>query len=377
MKKTASVVKTIALVCLMMLLTPQAAHAWKKGGLRLRGRAQLRWVVEKEIETVVSESELGEITDVWREETGDWVDYFQLRRARFDGRWKPADWIRLMLEMEVTDRVESRDIYVRMDLHPLLRVTAGQFKKPFSRLKMESPFNLVIPERGLLNRFAVANTYYGGFGGRDLGLMFSGTWDGPVRLRYYLGAFNNPLDEDEYHRDYVARLQVRVIKGLVIAVSASHKLYDEEFSEPGYLDYRVIPRTGNMFGADIRWTLGDFRLDIEGAIGDNTNSDDQKLDRNSFPVVSNAYRSTMYGVHATASYRLKIGELLLLTPAFMAEVFDPGDVEGTDAVIRLAGAVNADIGDNVRVVLSAEGLLDKADKYDIPTNIFVQLGVAF
>ncbi len=361
----------------MMLLIPPAARAWQKKGLRLRGRAQVRWVFEREIETLVTESETGAMPDVTREDTGDWVDYFKLRRARFDGRWKPTDWIRLMLEMEVTDRVEPRDIYVRMDLHPLLRITTGQFKKPFSRLKMESPFNLVIPERGLLNRFAVADTYYGGFGGRDIGLMFSGTWDGPVRLRYYLGAFNNPLDDDSYHRDYVARLQVRVIKGLIIAASASHKLYDEDHGEPGYTDYRVIPRTRNMFGADIRWTLGDFRLDIEGAVGDNANSDEQQMDRDSFPVVCNSYGSTMYGAHAVVSYRVKIGESLVLTPAFMAEVFDPGDGEDADTVVRLAGAVNADIGDNVRVVLSAEGLLDRAADYDLPTNIFVQLGVGF
>jgi hypothetical protein len=341
-----------------MLLLPAAAQAWQKKGLRLRGRAQVRYTVEDSAQT------------------GDWTDYFLLRRARVDGRWKPTDWIRLMLELDFSDRVRPKDVYTRIDLHPLLRITAGQFKKPFSRIKMDSPFNLVIPERGLLNRYAVADTYYGGYGGRDVGLMLSGTWDGPVRLRYYLGAFNNLLDDDTYHRDYVARLQVRVIKGLILAVSASHKLYDEEYNL-GDPDQRIIPRTRNMFGADIRWTSGDFRLDIEGAFGDNASTDDLLPNRSAITVITNSYGSTLYGAHAIISYRLKVCESLVLTPAFMAEVFDPGDVEGTDAVVRLAGAVNADVGDNVRVVLSAEGLLDYSVDYDMPTNIFVQLNLDF
>jgi hypothetical protein len=359
-KTTTSIVKTIALVCLVMLLLPTVALAWQKKGLRLRGRAQVRYGVEDQIQ---SEDGL---------QTTDWVNYFLLRRARLDGRWKPEDWIRLMLEMEISEnRVRPRDVYVRMDLHPLLRITAGQFKKPFSRLKMDSPFNLLIPERGLLNRYAIADTLYGGYGGRDTGLMISGTWDGPVRLRYYLGAFNNLLDDDSFHRDYVARLQVRVIKGLILAVNASHKYYDEEF------DSGAVPRTKNMFGADIRWTLGDFRLDVEGAFGDNANTNEQQQNASSIPEIVNAYGSLLYGVHAVVSYRVKISESLILTPAFMVEVFDPSDNEGTDAVMRLAGAVNADIGKNVRVVLSAEGLLDKAIEYDSPTNIFLQLGVGF
>lgn len=339
-------------------MIPSASWAWQKGGLRLRGRAQVRFVVEDSAQT------------------GDWTNYFLLRRARVDGRWKPTDWIRLMLELDFSDGARPKDVYARIDLHPLLRITAGQFKKPFSRLKLDSPFNLVIPERGLLNRFAVADTFYGGYGGRDIGLMLSGTWDGPVRLRYYLGAFNNPLDDDIYHRDYVARLQVRVIKGLIIAVNASHKLYDKEFDDVTG-DLLDIPRTRNMFGADIRWTMGDFRLDVEGAFGDNARTNDRLPDRSSISIINNAYGSTMCGAHAIVSFRLKIGESLVLTPAFMAEVFDPGDVEGTDPVIRLAGAVNADIGDNVRVILSAEGMLEQAAEYDTPTNIFVQLNLDF
>jgi len=360
-KKTTSIAKTSALFFLMMLLLSPAVLAWQKKGLRLRGRAQVRYVVEDYIQS-----------DDYGYLSTDWTSHILLRRARVDGRWKPEDWIRLMLEMEISDnRVRPRDVYVRMDLHPLLRITAGQFKKPFSRLKMDSPFNLVIPERGLLNRFAVADTLFGGYGGRDIGLMISGTWDGPVRLRYYLGAFNNLLDDDSFHRDYVARLQVRVIKGLILAINASHKYYD------GDLDAGVVPLTKNMFGADIRWTLGDFRLDIEGAFGDNANTDDQLPNGHAITAITGGYGSMMYGAHAIASYRLKISESLVLTPAFMVEVFDPSDNQGTGAVVRLAGAVNADIGDNVRVALSAEGLLDKSIEYDSPTNIFLQLGVGF
>ncbi len=351
--------KSKILVFLACLLSVPAAQAWQQEGLRLRGRAQMRLNIEDNLQT------------------GEWTDAFSLRRARVDGRWQAQDWLRLILELDLTERVEAKDIYARADLHPLLRVTAGQFKKPFSRRKLESPFKLLIPERGLLDRFAISDTFYGGYGGRDIGLMLSGRWDGPIKIRYFLGAFNNALDDEVYHRDYVARLQLRLFKGVTLAFSASHKLYDQAFSKPGELDYQLTARTSNLFGADLRWTLGNFRLDIEGAFGDNASTTQQLPDARDLTIITNAYGAGLYGVHAIASYRWQLCAAVQLTPAFMVEMFDPNRELADNTAIRIAAALNLDFGENLRVVLSAEGLLDQAVEYNAPSTIFVQLNLDF
>jgi hypothetical protein len=347
-----------ALACILLFVFDATAQAWKTEGLRLRGRLQGRW-------------ELADDPD----DPGYWSETFRLRRARVDGRWEPENWLQLMLELELADgRARPRDVYGRLQPHEMLQITAGQFKKPFSRLKMSSPFDLAIPERGLLDRYAVADTYVGGYGGRDIGLMLSGVFEAPLKLRYYLGAFNNPLDEDEYHRDYVGRLQVRIIKGLLLAANISYKRYRTINGTGGW-----IKGDGVLVGGDLRWTIGDFRLQLEGAWGENLGTDDLAtavLLGGVMPRVPDE-RHSLYGVHSILSYRFKLGKSLFLTPAFMAELFDPDDEESDDTAIRLAGALNLDITKYIRVALAAEGVPGKAEEFDSPTVIFLQLQLDF
>ena len=335
------------LACVLVLLSHATALAWETDGLRLRGRLQGRWQLEND--PVDDEG---------------WTDAFLLRRARVDGRWEPENWLRLVLELELSDRARPRDLYGRLQPHEMVSITAGQFKKPFSRLKMSSPFDLVIPERGLLNRFAVADTYYGGYGGRNIGIMLSGTVPEPLKLTYYLGAFNNPLDDVRYNRDYVARLQARIIKGLILAGNISYKRYKNNDS--------MITGDGLLLGGDLRWTVGDFRAQLEGAWGENLGTENGLAD-----YVVTTVGDSLYGVHTILSYRFKIDKTLALTPAFMAELFDPSDEETDDTAVRLAGALNLDITKYIRVVLAAEGLLRHARHYDAPTLIYSQLQLDF
>jgi hypothetical protein len=339
-----SIIRLLAAV--FVFLPPSLAAAWETDGLRLRGRLQARWALEDQL--------------------GDkpWADHLLLRRARVDARWQPNDMFRLVAELDLADRPKVKDMYARVELHPLARVTAGRFKKPVSRLKMQSPFDLVVPERGLLDRYAVANSYYGGYGGRDNGVMLSGVWKGPVKLRYYVGAFSNLLDDERYHRDYVGRIQVRILKGLVLGVSANHKQYDEtdEIGDP------VASGTLQFFAADLRVALGGFRLQLEGAYGDNAGSDEGTAD----VVNTGLATARLYGAHATASYRVELGESVALVPAVMVEVFDPNDQAEKDRVLRLAAAVNAEIGDHLCITLAGEGS-DHPVKFDTPTVFYLQL----
>ncbi|MBN2494357.1 MAG: hypothetical protein JXR96_07205 [Deltaproteobacteria bacterium] len=337
---------------LALLLCPQSARAWESGEIRLRGRLQTRY----------------EIADKDEEDGGGWYNRFELRRARLDGRWDPSGWVRLVLELEAADGAELMDAYGRLSIHDAFRVQAGHFKKPFSRLKMDSAWEIPLPVRGLLNRDGIATDSHGGYGDRDLGLMLSGRFKKLLRLRYFVGVFTGPgiVDgEGEERKDFVGRIQFRPFKGFRLAVDASHKLYTDE---------EGITRTRNLFGADARFKIGDFGLQLEGAYGDNLEAGPDEV----------AHR--LWGAHGIATYALKLGEDWVLTPAFMVEVFDPDD-RASGRVVRLAGALNLDVYAKLRVVLFAEGALGELEIHyhndvsdverRVPTRIMAQLNLAF
>ncbi len=362
--------QTAGILVALLLVSPNA-WSWEYENLRLRGRLQTRFEAKDQPEIDAESADEG---------GGGWESAFSLRRVRVDGRWAPADWARMVVEFEgaaSTDlntvefsMVELKDAFGRIEIHPALVFHLGQFKKPFSRLKMESPFRSVVPSRGLLNRYAVARTSHGGYGGRDIGVMASGRLKKLARFNYYLGVFSGPghIDgEEESHKDIVARIQVRPFKGCRLALNASHKLYH---SESGAL------LTANLFGADARFKFGGFTLQLEGAYGDNVDAPDDLVNHR------------LWGTHGIASYALRISDELVLTPAFMAEVFDPDDQDDGGRVVRLAGGVNLDIGELMRVVLFAEGLLSgelklRAQHDDginddfVSTRVMVQVNMVF
>lgn len=301
--------------------TPAASPTARPGeivpGLRLRGRLQTGWELNSS------------------ETSGSWSDGFFVRRARIDGRWMPFDWTKLNLEIELarSGGVRARDVYAAFEVLPDLELTVGRFKKPFSRLRMSSPFDLWIPERGLLDANAVDNTPYGGFGARDYGVMISGALKGPallgdpLKFSYDLGAFNALPGDADYHRDFVGRAQLRLFKGLVVATNGTLKYYESAGSL----------KQAFLLGGDLKWELGDFLLQLEGAYGSNV-----------------SLGGFLGGAHATAAYTLPLWDDMALTPAVMLEVFDPSNAAGEDADLRLAAALNLDLNAQIRVVLSLD-----------------------
>jgi hypothetical protein len=333
------------LITILAVLLPLNAGAWETGDLRLRGRLQTRFEAEEK-------------------EDGEWTSAFRVRRARFDGMWLPSEFVRLVLEFEGAGMLDLnnaeahytvlKDAYGRFELGEVLRIQLGHFKKPFSRVKMTSPFKLFLPARGMLNRHAVARGSHGGYGGRDVGLMISGRFKELARLQYYLGAFSGIgfIDGvEESHKDIVGRLQARPFKGLRVAVNASHKLYHSPLGKT---------LTANLFGADIRYKIAGFTLLLEGAYGDN---------------VDLGPGHTLWGFHGTLAYSLTLEEVVVITPAVMAEVFNP---DGDDQAVRLAGALNLDFVDFCRLIFFAEGAISNLPgDYRLPTRFFVQVNMAF
>ncbi|NMB77413.1 MAG: hypothetical protein GYA21_20065 [Myxococcales bacterium] len=382
-------------VCLLLSLSFAAAPAsarekkWKLSG-RLQTSFEAREWFEREWEPG-SERDSG------------WISRFAIERARLEARFTPTDWARLVLELEgaaelafpdryATDALEPRrteheqmafslrDAYAQFTPHPLLMFRAGQFKKPFSRLRLTSPWDLLLPRRGLLDARAVDGTRHGGFGGRDAGLMVYGKAEPILGLRYWIGAFSGPMQSEgieQSSKDFVGRLEVKPFSWLSLAVDACHKLY--HYREGPVLSGLALARgnlyTANLFGADAMLEIGPFSLSLEGALGAN---------------VDFGPGHRLLGAHAIAAYRVELPGELLLTPAFMVEVFDPSDQPGHDAVLRLAGGLNLDPAAWLRFQLYAEWTSGQMWTYDaqakagfggyvfgpVPTRVMIQMNVS-
>jgi hypothetical protein len=330
---------TIALILglLSLLAWPAAAQEAeksseaKKDELRLRGRGIFRYQLRDEAKY------------------DGWTDEVRLNRARFDARWQPIKKLRLMLELELTQGVEIRDVFVRYNFHRLFRIKTGYFKKPFSLLRMTSRWDLLIPRRGLIDRHTVGRSMFGGFGARDAGVMVFGRVGKrkAVRVRYYLGVFDgwrlsdaffrdpdNPNDDNTSHRDYVARVQVGLFDKVFLGVSYNHKRARMALAPGAELD-----RTFNAVSGDLLVSMAGFGLHVEGIYASNPNA---------------AQDHYLMGGHATVSYRIKISDTLALTPAFMAEYLDPDDQVDENHALRLAGALNLDVGKYTRVILAVD-----------------------
>ena len=322
---------------LSLLAGPASAQEAVKGipakdELRLRGRGIFRYQVRDQVKY------------------DGWNDEVRLNRARFDARWQPSKKLRLTLEIELTQGVEIRDVFVRYNFHRAFRLKAGHFKKPFSLLRMTSRWDLLIPRRGLIDSHVVGGSMFGGFGARDAGVMVFGRAGKrkQVRVRYYLGVFDgwrltdaffrdpdDPNDENTSHRDYVARLQVGIFDKVFLGVSYNHKRARMALA-PGL----EMDRTFNAVSGDISLNLAGLGLQVEGIYASNPNA---------------AQDHYLMGGHATISYRIKISDSLFLTPACMAEFLDPDDQVDEKNALRLAGALNLDIGKYTRVILAVEG----------------------
>jgi hypothetical protein len=126
----------------------------------------------------------------------------------------------------------------------------------------------------------------------------------------------------------VGRIQLRPIKGLRLAVNATHKIYFPSPEDPSNLQF-----TANLFGADLRYKFGRLTLLLEGAFGDDLHA---------------GPGHKLWGAHLTAAFALPLDDQLVITPAVMV------DAE-YDRAFRLALALNLDIGEICRVILFAEG----------------------
>jgi phosphate-selective porin OprO/OprP len=156
-----------------------------------------------------------------RDETID--DTFDIRRARLDLRGALGRGFDLRLQAELAgSSAKLLDAALAWRHSDALKVTAGQFKIPFSQENLISSNKLETINRSQVVEALVARgkDVIGNHNGRDIGLMVGGTLAAgktPGSLDYALGVFNgagiNTTDTNE-RKDLVGRLVVHPLAGL-------------------------------------------------------------------------------------------------------------------------------------------------------------------
>lgn len=278
---------------------------------------------------------------------------FEMRRIRFGAIVTVNDWITAQYESELAmGRLATRSTYVNFAFDRALEFQFGQFKKPFSRMELNSENIWPVIERGvrirgLADALALSDSLAGapraltsfrgalipaeqyeilstlGYLGYELGAMVQGE-AGP--FGYALGVFNGEgADRSDANdsKSYAARLTYRMKTKLPIAMGAAISRRESRLaSRP-----TIVTVEGTAYEADLE--IGGFRrpgLRFMGelATGDNLAVDAGFLGAQGMlswfkPVAGS--RIEGIEVAARASYGdpstdIEDDEAVLLTPGF-------------------------------------------------------------
>jgi len=242
-----------------------------------------------------------------------------------------ADALRPESPSELGQPPYLRDAFLGARFAKAVRLRAGHFKRPFSRLELTSNGVLPVRGRGLTNSLIVDDA---GFGDRALGLMLWGKLPGKVA---YYAELSNP----DWTAD--ASLEARGAGG------------------NARVEWEVVPEL--TLGADYGCRL------IVHSPGEDDHSHgaglDAKLETGPLAVLFDArlaqVRSTAsssspvaYGLVAYASYDIELDRELLLQPVLLAEYVDGGTDFSRNEAARGVLGLNLIVTDGLRVMPQVE-----------------------
>ncbi|HEX6274422.1 MAG TPA: hypothetical protein VFZ53_15375 [Polyangiaceae bacterium] len=272
--------------------------------------------------------------------------------ARLRARYRaPVKWLSAEIEADFAPDPELKDAYVRARPDHLL-VQAGQFKVPFSAIRLESPWDLPIVDRGvvddvLVDRFQIAGRRPGWAVGvrTKAGIrpeLVVGTFQGSVLDDVTTGDFD-PIEELALDsQSLAARATVRIGD---VALGAG---YEHRVGSPAELEIEHYA-TGNLDAViDTPIGSGGLRVWAEGIAGESWYEHEAK------PV--DGEDAFFVCLRLIAGYRFGgagYGELYV-EPYGMISGLDPDTEVTSDGVLEGALGVNVGLWDLVRVGLQGE-----------------------
>ena len=297
---------------------------------------------------------------------------FSFTRARLRFRWVREKLLEAKLQVELSDLGSNstptdilRDAYLAVGdpdkWHA--RVTAGQLKRPFSRIELRSLRRLPTVRRGVSNSWMVRDL---GFGNRDLGIQIDGTAGDNELFGYAIGVFNGAgRNGDERGldgtKDFAARLELKPVKWIEVGVNSSIRTFDRG-------EGADLPRFTWMAGGDVVIEGGKWvRITGEGLVGEAWLLPDRPLTWSALLMVSSKAIKLPF-LRARLEPLVK-GELT---------VRDSGDME--TGIWMLAAGINLHLLDRFRLMVQGEFIWpgdDEPTQLDFPERmrLLVQLAL--
>ncbi|MFH1532847.1 MAG: porin [Pseudomonadota bacterium] len=296
---------------------------------------------------------------------------FSFSRARVRLRWIRERILEAKLQVEFSGMEEGlaaadilRDAYLAVGdpkrWHA--RVTAGQMKRPFSRIELRSISRLPTIRRGVSNGWMVRDL---GFGSRDLGLQVDGTAGKGQWFGYAVGAYNGSgrnADEGglDGSKDVAARLEFRPAKWVELGVNTSIRTFDRA-------EGADLPRFTWMAGGDVVFRGGKWvRITGEGLVGEAWLLPDRPLTWSALLMISS--RAVKLPFLRARLEPLVKGELT---------VRDAGDMD--TGIWMLATGVNLHLLDHFRLMVQGEFIWpgdDEATRLECPQRMRLLIQLA-
>jgi hypothetical protein len=251
---------------------------------------------------------------------------FDVRQARVQLK-SELDRFRLELSLDLSDALSSdvaggydsppflRDASLEYRYSRALRLQVGRYKRPFSRIELESAADLPVIRRGLLNGLLVKDNQWGD---RAVGAMLSGRLE-LAKLRWYLSLTNPSWSTSLQSRgiDAIGRVQLSPVKGLSLGVDGGYKVLRLGSEGQWTHDFAA--------GGDVAWKIGNAHVLLEGHFGD-------------LPFETGTPKG--FGVLAMVDYVLDLSESWALQPVLFAEVADANSQISQSESARLAFGIN-------------------------------------
>lgn len=192
-------------------------------------------------------------------------DAFDLHRARLDVKGNIlSHWDYEVYTEFAGGNAKLLDAYTTYKFGDYLKITAGQFKVPFSLESLTSDSQLEFIDRSQVVEALAARSkdVIGNQNGRDLGAQISGSLlklDDHYLFDYYFGVFNGAgydvTTDNNKQKDIAARLVIRPIKGFEIGGDLYHGQDIWGASTKNQLR--------NRQGIDLRFVKGNFSIQGE------------------------------------------------------------------------------------------------------------------
>ena len=202
------------------------------------------------------------------------INGFDLRRVRLDFKGAIGEDWNYRLQTDFATSPKIIDAYLNFDIEDFLKITAGQFKIPFSMENLIPDEKSESIDRSQVVEAMVARSkdVIGNQNGRDIGLQFAGnvlSVNDRYLIDYSVGVFDGAginIADNNQAKDVAARLVLHPLSGLDLGGSYynGYDPWNVSAKDKNGKDITVLKNQQRVrFGSEFKYKLNSFTLSSE------------------------------------------------------------------------------------------------------------------